>query len=227
MEQTKVALKNMTEDELKEFIVSLGEKAFRGTQIFSWIYKGARTFDDMKNIPKSLKEKLEEVSYIGNIEKELRLESKIDRTKKYLFALNDGNIIETVMMDYEDRVTVCISNQVGCRMGCNFCASTLEGLIRNLEPWEILDQIMKVQEDIGKRVSNLVLMGSGEPLDNFENTKKFLKLVNEKNGLNIGYRHITLSTCGLVPRMYELADLGLPINLALSLHSPFDEKEER
>ena len=224
MEQTKVALKNMTEDELKEFIVSLGEKAFRGTQIFSWIYKGARTFDDMKNIPKSLKEKLEEVSYIGNIEKELRLESKIDRTKKYLFALNDGNIIETVMMDYEDRVTVCISNQVGCRMGCNFCASTLEGLIRNLEPWEILDQIMKVQEDIGKRVSNLVLMGSGEPLDNFENTKKFLKLVNEKNGLNIGYRHITLSTCGLVPRMYELADLGLPINLALSLHSPFDEK---
>ena len=127
MEQTKVALKNMTEDELKEFIVSLGEKAFRGTQIFSWIYKGARTFDDMKNIPKSLKEKLQEVSYIGNIEKELRLESKIDRTKKYLFALNDGNIIETVMMDYEDRVTVCISNQVGCRMGCNFCASTLEG----------------------------------------------------------------------------------------------------
>ncbi len=224
MEQAKVALKNMTEDELKEFIVSLGEKAFRGTQIFSWIYKGARTFDDMKNIPKSLREKLEEVSYIGNIEKELRLESKIDRTKKYLFALNDGNIIETVMMDYEDRVTVCISNQVGCRMGCNFCASTLEGLIRNLEPWEILDQIMKVQEDIGKRVSNLVLMGSGEPLDNFENTKKFLKLVNEKNGLNIGYRHITLSTCGLVPRMYELADLGLPINLALSLHSPFDEK---
>ena len=224
MEQTKVALKNMTEDELKEFIVGLGEKAFRGTQIFSWIYKGARTFDDMKNIPKSLREKLEQVSYIGNIEKELRLESKIDRTKKYLFALDDGNIIETVMMDYEDRVTVCISNQVGCRMGCNFCASTLEGLIRNLEPWEILDQIMKVQEDIGKRVSNLVLMGSGEPLDNFENTKKFLKLVNEKNGLNIGYRHITLSTCGLVPRMYELADLGLPINLALSLHSPFDEK---
>ena len=224
MEQTKVALKNMTEDELKEFIVSLGEKAFRGTQIFSWIYKGARNFDDMKNIPKSLREKLEQVSYIGNIEKELRLESKIDRTKKYLFALDDGNIIETVMMDYEDRVTVCISNQVGCRMGCNFCASTLEGLIRNLEPWEILDQIMKVQEDIGKRVSNLVLMGSGEPLDNFENTKKFLKLVNEKNGLNIGYRHITLSTCGLVPKMYELADLGLPINLALSLHSPFDEK---
>lgn len=226
MEKNKVALKNMTEDELKEFIVNMGEKSFRGSQIFSWIYKGAKTFDDMKNIPKSLREKLDEVSYIGNIEQELRLESKVDKTKKYLFLLNDGNIIETVMMDYEDRVTVCISNQVGCRMGCNFCASTLEGLIRNLEPWEIIDQIMKIQEDTGKRVSNLVLMGSGEPLDNFENTKKFLKLVNEKNGLNIGYRHITLSTCGLVPRMYELADLGLPINLALSLHSPFDEKRK-
>ncbi len=224
MEQNKVALKSMTEDELKDFIVSIGEKSFRGTQIFSWIYKGAKTFDDMRNIPKNLREKLDEVSYIGNIEQELKLESKVDKTKKYLFLLNDGNIIETVMMDYEDRVTVCISNQVGCRMGCNFCASTLEGLIRNLEPWEILDQIMKIQEDTGKRVSNLVLMGSGEPLDNFENTKKFLKLVNEKNGLNIGYRHITLSTCGLVPKMYELADLGLPINLALSLHSPFDEK---
>lgn len=226
MEKNKVALKNMTEDELKEFIVSMGEKSFRGSQIFSWIYKGAKTFDDMKNIPKSLREKLDEVSYIGNIEQELRLESKVDKTKKYLFLLNDGNIIETVMMDYEDRITVCISNQVGCRMGCNFCASTLEGLIRNLEPWEIIDQIMKIQEDTGKRVSNLVLMGSGEPLDNFENTKKFLKLVNEKNGLNIGYRHITLSTCGLVPRMYELADLELPINLALSLHSPFDEKRK-
>ena len=224
MKQTKVALKNMTEDELKDFIVSLGEKSFRGTQIFSWIYKGAKTFDDMKNIPKSLREKLDEVSYIGNIKQELRLESKVDKTKKYLFLLNDGNIIETVMMDYDDRVTVCISNQVGCRMGCNFCASTLEGLIRNLEAWEILDQIMKIQEDTGKRVSNLVLMGSGEPLDNYDNTIKFLKLVNEKNGLNIGYRHITLSTCGLVPKMYELADLGLPINLALSLHSPFDEK---
>ena len=147
MTQNKVALKNMTEEELKDFIKSIGEKSFRGSQIFSWIYKGAKTFDDMNNIPKSLREKLEEVSYIGNIEQELKLESKVDKTKKYLFLLNDGNIIETVMMDYEDRVTVCISNQVGCRMGCKFCASTLEGLIRNLEPWEILDQIMKVQED--------------------------------------------------------------------------------
>ena len=130
------------------------------------------------------------------------------------------------MMEYEHGVTVCISNQVGCRMGCKFCASTIDGLLRNLEPWEILDQIIKIQEDIGKRVSNIVLMGSGEPLDNFDNTKQFLKLVNEKNGLNIGYRHITLSTCGVVPKMYELADLKIPINLALSLHSPFDKSRK-
>ena len=224
MENQKIALKNFTEEELKEFMKEIGEKPFRGTQIYSWIYKGAKTFDDMKNIPKSLREKLEKVSYIGNLETELVLKSKVDKTKKYLFALNDGNIIESVMMDYDDRVTACISNQVGCIMGCKFCAYTREGLIRNLEPWEILDQIIKIQEDTGKRVSNLVLMGSGEPLDNFENTKQFLKIVNDKNGLNIGYRHITLSTCGVIPKMYELADLNIPINLALSLHSPFDEK---
>ncbi|MEG1311088.1 MAG: 23S rRNA (adenine(2503)-C(2))-methyltransferase RlmN [Romboutsia sp.] len=224
MNQNKVALKNFTELEMKEFMKTIGEKPFRGSQIFSWLYKGAKTFEDMNNIPKNLREKLEDVSYIGNIEIELKLESKVDKTKKYLFLLNDGNIIETVMMDYEDRVTVCISNQVGCRMGCVFCASTIDGLLRNLEPWEILDQILKIQEDIGKRVSNLVLMGSGEPLDNFENTKQFLKIINDENGLNIGYRHITLSTCGIAPKMRELADLGLPINLALSLHSPYDEK---
>lgn len=220
--ENKKALKNFTEAEMKE----IGEKAFRGTQVYSWIYKGAKTFDDMKNIPKSLREKLEEVSYIGNIDIELKLESKDEKTKKYLFLLNDGNIIETVMMDYDSRVTVCVSNQVGCRMGCRFCASTMDGLVRNLEPWEILDQIMKIQEDTGKRVSNLVLMGSGEPLDNYDNTKQFLKIVNDENGLNIGYRHITLSTCGIVPKIYELADLEIPINLAISLHSPYDDKRK-
>lgn len=224
--ENKKALKNFTEAEMKEFMKETGEKAFRGTQVYSWIYKGAKTFDDMKNIPKSLREKLEEVSYIGNIDIELKLESKDGKTKKYLFLLNDGNIIETVMMDYDSRVTVCVSNQVGCRMGCRFCASTMDGLVRNLEPWEILDQIMKIQEDTGKRVSNLVLMGSGEPLDNYDNTKQFLKIVNDENGLNIGYRHITLSTCGIVPKIYELADLEIPINLAISLHSPYDEKRK-
>ena len=224
--ENKKALKNFTEAEMKEFMKEIGEKAFRGTQVYSWIYKGAKTFEDMKNIPKSLREKLEEVSYIGNIDIELELESKDGKTKKYLFLLNDGNIIETVMMDYDSRVTVCVSNQVGCRMGCRFCASTMDGLVRNLEPWEILDQIMKIQEDTGKRVSNLVLMGSGEPLDNYDNTKQFLKIVNDENGLNIGYRHITLSTCGIVPKIYELADLEIPINLAISLHSPYDEKRK-
>ena len=224
--ENKKALKNFTEAEMKEFMKEIGEKAFRGTQVYSWIYKGAKTFDDMKNIPKSLREKLEEVSYIGNIDIELKLESKDGKTKKYLFLLNDGNIIETVMMDYDSRLTVCVSNQVGCRMGCRFCASTMDGLVRNLEPWEILDQIMKIQEDTGKRVSNLVLMGSGEPLDNYDNTKQFLKIVNDENGLNIGYRHITLSTCGIVPKIYELADLEIPINLAISLHSPYDEKRK-
>jgi 23S rRNA (adenine2503-C2)-methyltransferase len=226
MENKKVALKNFTEDELKEFMKTIGEKPFRGSQIYSWIYKGAKSFDDMNNIPKSLRDKLEEVSYIGNLQIELKLESRVDKTKKYLFLLDDENLIETVMMDYDSRVTVCVSNQVGCRMGCKFCASTMDGLVRNLEPWEILDQIIKIQEDTGKRVSNIVLMGSGEPLDNFENTKKFLKLVNDKNGLNIGYRHITLSTCGVVDKMYEFADLELPINLALSLHSPFDKSRQ-
>lgn len=224
--ENKKALKNFTEAEMKEFMKEIGEKAFRGTQVYSWIYKGAKTFDDMKNIPKSLREKLEEVSYIGNIDIELKLESKDGKTKKYLFLLNDGNIIETVMMDYDSRVTVCVSNQVGCRMGCRFCASTMDGLVRNLEPWEILDQIMKIQEDTGKRVSNLVLMGSGEPLDNYDNTKQFLKIVNDENGLNIGYRHITLSTCGIVHKIYELADLEIPINLAISLHSPYDDKRK-
>ena len=224
--ENKKALKNFTEAEMKEFMKEIGEKAFRGTQVYSWIYKGAKAFDDMKNIPKSLREKLEEVSYIGNIDIELKLESKDGKTKKYLFLLNDGNIIETVMMDYDSRVTVCVSNQVGCRMGCRFCASTMDGLVRNLEPWEILDQIMKIQEDTGKRVSNLVLMGSGEPLDNYDNTKQFLKIVNDENGLNIGYRHITLSTCGIVPKIYELADLEIPINLAISLHSPYDDKRK-
>ena len=224
--ENKKALKNFTEAEMKEFMKEIGEKAFRGTQVYSWIYKGAKTFDDMKNIPKSLREKLEEVSYIGNIAIELKLESKDGTTKTYQFLLNDGNIIETVMMDYDSRVTVCVSNQVGCRMGCRFCASTMDGLVRNLEPWEILDQIMKSQEDTGKRVSNLVLMGSGEPLDNYDNTKQFLKIVNDENGLNIGYRHITLSTCGIVPKIYELADLEIPINLAISLHSPYDDKRK-
>lgn len=227
MYKGKFVLKNLTEEELKDFLVEIGEKKFRGSQIYSWIYRNIRDFDEMNNIPKSLRTKLQEHAVIGNIEKDLRLDSKIDGTKKYLFRLNDGNIIETVAMDYDTRLTVCVSNQVGCRMGCRFCASTIDGLSRNLEAWEILDQIIKVQEDLGKRVSNIVMMGSGEPLDNYENSIRFLKLINEKNGLNIGNRHITLSTCGIVDRIRDLADLEISINLAISLHSPFDEERQK
>lgn len=224
MENQKIALKNFTEEELKEFMKEIGEKPFRGSQVYSWIYKGAKTFDDMKNIPKSLREKLEKVSYIGNLDIELVLKSKVDKTKKYLFLLNDGNIIESVMMEYEDRVTACISNQVGCRMGCKFCASTLGGRIRDLTSGEILSQILVAQKFLGERISNVVLMGSGEPLDNYDNVVKFLKAANAEYGLNIGQRHITLSTCGLVPKIKELADLEMSITLAISLHAFSDEK---
>nr|WP_314276839.1 23S rRNA (adenine(2503)-C(2))-methyltransferase RlmN [uncultured Peptostreptococcus sp.] len=227
MYKRRLVLKNLTEDELKDFLIDLDEKKFRGSQVYSWIYRNIKSFDEMNNIPKGLRLKLQEHATIGNIEKYLRLDSKIDGTKKYLFRLNDGNIIETVAMDYDTRLTVCVSNQVGCRMGCRFCASTIDGLSRNLEAWEILDQVIKVQEDLGKRVSNIVMMGSGEPLDNYENSIKFLKLVNEPNGLNIGNRHITLSTCGIVDRIRELGDLEIPINLAISLHSPFDEERRK
>jgi 23S rRNA (adenine2503-C2)-methyltransferase len=222
----KTCLKNFTEEQMKEYMKTIDEKSFRGSQVFGWLYKGAKSFEDMKNISNDLRKKLGESSFIGNLNIYKKFESKIDGTIKYLFLLHDNNIVESVMMKYEHGISVCISTQVGCRMGCNFCASTIDGLVRNLEPWEILDQIIKIQEDVHERVSNVVLMGSGEPLDNFENVSQFLRLVNEKNGLNIGYRHITLSTCGVVPKMYELADMGIPINLALSLHSPYDENRK-
>jgi 23S rRNA (adenine2503-C2)-methyltransferase len=222
----KVYLKNFTEEQMKEYMKTIDEKSFRGSQVFGWLYKKAKSFEDMKNIPNDLRKKLDESSFIGNLNIYKKFESKIDGTIKYLFLLPDNNIVESVMMKYEHGISVCISTQVGCRMGCNFCASTIDGLVRNLQPWEMLDQIMKIQEDVGERVSNVVMMGSGEPLDNFENVSQFLKLVNEKNGLNIGYRHITLSTCGVVPKIHELADMGIPINLALSLHSPYDKNRQ-
>lgn len=222
----KTDLKSLNENELKEFMMSIGEKPFRGSQIFKWIYRGAQCFEDMSDLSKDLRIKLSEKAHVGNLEIYKKFESQIDGTVKYLFSLEDKNIIESVMMKYEHGVSVCISTQVGCRMGCSFCASTIDGLERNLSASEIIDQILKIQKDIDKRVSNVVLMGSGEPLDNFEEVKKFLELVNDKNGLNIGYRHITLSTCGIVPKMYELADLKLPINLAISLHSANDEKRK-
>lgn len=219
----KADLKAMTYPEIAELVSSLGEKPFRAKQIFKWIYRGAQTISDMTDLSKDFREKLSEVSYIGHLEIEQKLVSKIDGTIKYLFRLSDGNVIESVLMSYKHGNTICVSSQVGCRMGCRFCASTIGGLVRNLTASEIIDQIMKAEKDSGRKISNIVMMGIGEPLDNFENVIKFLKNVNHADGLNIGYRHISLSTCGVVDGIYELAKENLPITLSISLHAPFDE----
>ncbi len=213
-----------TLEELQNWMKENGESAFRAKQVFSWIYKDVWNFGNMKNLPKSLKEKLDNNFYIGVPKVEELYESKIDGTKKMLLAFNDGNLIESVIMKYKHGNSICISTQVGCRMGCKFCASTLNGRVRNLTAGEILAQILVGQNLIGERISNVVLMGSGEPLDNYDNVLKFLELVNAEYGLNIGQRHITLSTCGIVPNIYDLADRELSITLAISLHAFSDEK---
>ena len=215
---------NFTLEELQNWMKENGESAFRAKQVFSWIYKDVWNFDDMKNIPGTLKEKLKE-SFIIDIPKIVEVyESNVDDTKKLLLSMQDNNLIECVLMKYKHGNSICISTQVGCRMGCKFCASTLGGRIRNLTAGEILSEIMVAQDYLGERVSNIVLMGSGEPLDNYDNVVKFLELVNAEYGLNIGQRHITLSTCGIVPKIYELADLELSVTLAISLHAFSDEK---
>ncbi len=211
-------------EEISVWMKENGESAFRAKQIFSWIYKNVWKFDDMKNLPKSLIEKMKDNFYIGVPEVVEEYESNLDGTKKILFAFKDGNIIESVIMRYKYGNSICISTQVGCRMGCKFCASTLDGRVRNLTAGEILSEVIVAQKVLGERISNIVLMGSGEPLDNYENVTKFLDLVNAEYGLNIGQRHITLSTCGLVPKIYELADKGYSITLAISLHAFSDEK---
>ena len=217
---------DFTLEELQSWMKENGESAFRAKQVFSWIYKNIWNFDDMKNIPVSLKEKLKE-NFIIDIPKIVEVyESSVDDTKKILLSMKDNNLIECVLMKYKHGNSICISTQVGCRMGCKFCASTLGGRIRDLSAGEILSQVMVAQNYIGERISNIVLMGSGEPLDNFENVTKFLKLVNAEYGLNIGQRHITLSTCGIVPKIKELADLDLSITLAISLHAFSDEKRK-
>ena len=211
-------------EEISAWMKENGENAFRSKQVFSWIYNDIYEFENMKNLPKSLIEKLKDNFYIGVPKVVGEYDSTMDQTKKILFAFNDGNIIESVIMKYNYGNTICISTQVGCRMGCKFCASTLEGRVRNLTAGEILAEVIIAQKVLGERISNIVLMGSGEPLDNFENVTKFLDLVNAEYGLNIGQRHITLSTCGIVPKIYELADKGYSITLAISLHAFSDEK---
>ncbi|MBQ4526546.1 MAG: 23S rRNA (adenine(2503)-C(2))-methyltransferase RlmN [Clostridia bacterium] len=216
-------LRDLTYDELESVIVSLGEKKFRANQIFDWLTKGVSSYEEMHNIPKSLKDKLAEDYYVYGLKIVKKLESSIDGTKKYLFALYDGNMVETVVMYYKHGITVCISSQVGCAMGCKFCASTIGGLVRSLSAGEILEQVIFAQKDIGERISNIVMMGIGEPLANLDNVLRFLYNVNDEKGLNIGYRHISLSTCGIVPNIYELAKHKLPITLSISLHATSNE----
>ena len=224
MSRIKTELRSMAPEELEQFLCGLGEPKFRAKQIFHWIHSGARGFDEMTNVPKLLREKLNDCSFIASVSVYRKLTSAIDGTVKFVFELYDSSFIETVVMKYNHGYSVCVSSQVGCRMGCEFCQSTKSGLIRNLLPGEILGQILEVQRELSIRVSNIVMMGIGEPLDNYDNTVKFLRLVNHPDGVNIGYRHISVSTCGLCDRIRDLALLELPITLSISLHSAFDEK---
>ena len=215
-------LKSMTLPELSQVLKELGQPGFRAKQVFTWLHKGVRTYDEMTNLPQALRQVLAAEYPILAPEVVRKQESQKDGTMKYLWKLSDGNCVETVLMRYHYGNTVCISTEVGCRMGCAFCASTLGGLVRPLEPYEMLDQVLFTQVDSGLPISHIVLMGIGEPLDNMENVLRFLELVNSPDGMNISMRHISLSTCGLVPKIRELAEKKLQITLSVSLHAPSD-----
>ena len=220
-------IKSMTQQELARFLKELGEPAFRAKQVFIWLHRGVTSFEDMTNLSKPLREKLAERCFITAPMVARKQESRLDGTIKYLWELSDDNCIETVLMQYHHGNTVCISSQVGCRMGCAFCASTIAGKVRDLRPSEMLDQVLFTQLDSGREVSNIVLMGIGEPLDNMENVLRFLELVNHPDGMNIGMRHISLSTCGVVPGINALAEKELQLTLSVSLHAPDSETRSR
>lgn len=224
----KTDIRSLTYEELKDEVVSMGEKPFRAKQIFTWLHgRRVNGFEDMTDLSKTFRAELEEKYYISRPKIVNRLVSKEDNTIKYLFDVGDGVLIESVFMSYSYGNAVCVSSQAGCRMGCSFCASTVDGLERNLLPGEIAGQIYGIIEDTGKKVSNIVIMGSGEPLDNYDNVIDFLNIINSDMGIGIGMRHITLSTCGLVDRIYDLMELKLQITLAISLHAPNDEIRRR
>lgn len=217
-------LASYTLEELEILITDIGEKKFRAKQIYDWIHKKfVESYDEMNNIPSQLRVILSKEYFVNSAHILERYVSELDGTRKYLFRLHDGNIIESVLMKYSYGNSVCISSQVGCRMGCRFCASTLDGLVRNLEPAEMLGQIYMIQKDLGERISNVVVMGSGEPLDNYNTLISFIHILTDNNGINISQRNLTVSTCGLVPKIKELADLKFSMTLAISLHSPTDE----
>lgn len=223
----KTDIKSLYPEELAERLREMGEPKFRASQVFGWLWKGVASFDEMKNIPKTLREKLDAEFVLTHPKVLRKQESSLDGTVKYLWELSDGNAVETVVMRYNHGNTVCVSSQVGCRMGCAFCASTIGGRVRSLAPSEILDQVMFSELDSGLKISNIVMMGIGEPLDNFDNVIRFLRLVNDPNGLNIGMRHISLSTCGLTEGIDKLADYNLQLTLSVSLHAPDDETRSR
>ena len=219
---------SLTQSELGAYLKELGEPGFRAKQLFSWLHqKKAQQFEEMSNLPKSLRESLKEHARLPGLVQEVVQVSKSDGTEKYLFSLPDGNMIESVLMRYNYGNSVCISSQVGCRMGCRFCASTVDGLARNLTAGEMLAQVYAIERKIGERVSNVVVMGSGEPMDNYDNVVRFIRLLSEKDGLNISQRNITVSTCGLVPEIRRFADEKLQVTLALSLHAADDATRQR
>ncbi len=227
-ETGRIDIKSLSLSELEEELKSRGEKAFRAKQIYQWMHvKCAGSFEEMTNLSKELRERLKEWYTYTSLREVRMQESKIDGTKKFLFGLSDGNLVESVWMKYKHGNSVCISSQVGCRMGCRFCASTLDGLERNLLPSEMLDQIYAISRITKERVSNVVVMGTGEPLDNYENLVVFLRLLTDENGLNISQRNVTVSTCGIVPRIRQLAEERFQITLALSLHAATDEKRKK
>ena len=222
-----IDIRSMTLEELTAALRDMGEPAFRGKQVFTWLHRGVRSFDEMSDISKPLRERLARTYRVSGLTAARKQVSRTDGTIKYLWELHDGNCIETVLMRYRHGNTVCISSQVGCRMGCAFCASTLGGKVRDLSPGEMLEQVIFAQADGGVPVPNIVLMGIGEPLDNFDNVLRFLELVNHLLGLNIGMRHISLSTCGLIPGIRRLAELELQLTLSVSLHAPDGETRSR
>ena len=219
-----IDIKSLNYDELCKLTEELGEKKFRAGQLYQWMHqKLVSDFDQCTNLSVSFRDKLKEKCRLTALEPIRIQKSKLDGTQKFLFKLYDGNLIESVLMKYKHGNSVCISSQVGCRMGCRFCASTLDGMVRNLTASEMLDQIYRIQAISGERVHNVVVMGSGEPMDNYDNLLKFIELLNDEKGLNISARNFTVSTCGLVPKIKELADCKLQITLAISLHAPHDE----